>query len=79
MSSYQAMLNPFQNNASTVRGLMNSIYSNVALGALVNMRKASPTGAAVGPVSDKDMELFKSSEGALDIDQLPADVVIEKT
>ena len=78
MSSYQAKLNPFQNNASTVRGLMNSIYSNVALGALVNMRKASPTGAAVGPVSDKDMELFKSSEGALDIDQLPADVVIER-
>jgi hypothetical protein len=78
MSSYQAQLNPFQNDASTVRGLMNSIYSNVALGALINMRKASPTGAAVGNVTEKEMELFKAAEGALDVDQLPSDIIIER-
>jgi hypothetical protein len=78
MSSYQAKLNPFQNDASTVRGLMNSIYSNVALSALINMRKASPTGAAVGNVTEKEMELFKAAEGALDVDQLPSDIIIER-
>lgn len=78
ISSYTASLYPGESDASTVRGLMNSIFSNVALGSLVNMRKASPTGAAVGPVSDKDMELFKSSEGALDVDRLPADIIIER-
>ena len=78
MSSYQAKLNPFQNDASTVRGLMNSIYSNVALGALINMRKASPTGAAVGNVTEKEMDLFKAAEGALDVDQLPSDIIIER-
>jgi len=77
-SSYQAQLIPWQNDASTVRGLMNSIYSNVALGALINMRKASPTGAAVGNVTEKEMELFKAAEGALDVDQLPSDIIIER-
>jgi hypothetical protein len=57
---------------------MNSIYSNVALGALINMRKASPTGAAVGNVTEKEMDLFKAAEGALDVDQLPSDIIIER-
>ena len=34
------------------------------------MRQSSPTGAAVGNASDKDMAMFRATEGAFDPDNL---------
>ena len=55
-------------DASRIRNKLNTIQGDTAIRALTAMRLAAPTGAAVGNVSDKDMELFKDSEGALDPD-----------
>ena len=55
-------------SASRIRNKLNVIQGDTAIRALTAMRIAAPTGAAVGNVSDKDMELFKASEGALDPD-----------
>lgn len=55
-------------DASRIRNKLNTIQGDTAIRALTAMRLAAPTGAAVGNVSDKDMELFKASEGALDPD-----------
>jgi hypothetical protein len=55
-------------DASRIRNKITSIQGDTAIKALTAMRLAAPTGAAVGNVSDKDMELFKASEGSLDPD-----------
>jgi hypothetical protein len=56
--------------ASRVRSRLETVQSNVAVNALTAMRNASPTGAAVGNASDKDMAMFKATEGPIDPDRL---------
>lgn len=46
-----------------------TVDSNTAFAALQKMRENSPTGGAVGNVSDKDLELLKSTVANLDPDQ----------
>jgi cytochrome c556 len=71
MSGIYAKL-PVDTDASKVRAKLQTVGSNVAVNALTAMRQSSPTGGAVGNVSDKDMELFRATEGSFDPDSLQA-------
>jgi hypothetical protein len=68
-SSYLAKL-PVTTDASRTRGFLKPILANAAFKAITEMRQASPTGAAVGGVSDKDLELLMNTMGAIDPDNL---------
>ena len=50
---------------------LDSIRSSVAFGSLQEMRAASPTGGALGQVSDTEERLLQSTRGSLDIAQDP--------
>lgn len=52
--------------ASSVKALLEPIFSNTAFNRLQKMRLESPTGGALGAVSDKELSLLKSSEAAVD-------------
>lgn len=45
------------------------IKANLAFGKLLEMRQNSPNGAAVGNVTDKDLELLAATAGALGVGQ----------
>jgi hypothetical protein len=49
-----------------------TVKANVAFGELQRMREASPTGGALGAVSEGEMALLQSVMGALDTAQSPA-------
>jgi len=68
-SAYLAKL-PITTDASRTRALLKPILAGSAFKAITEMRAASPTGAAVGGVSDKDLELLMATMGALDADNL---------
>ena len=51
---------------------LQSIAANVSFKELQAMRAASPTGGALGQVSDFENRLLQSVEGSLDIGQTPA-------
>lgn len=51
--------------AQRLRDLIQSIKSNVAFDKLQAMREASPTGGALGAVSDREMALLQASAGEL--------------
>lgn len=51
---------------ASVKALLEPIYSNTAFNRLQKIRLESPTGGAVGAVSDKELSLLKSSEAAID-------------
>jgi len=53
-------------SARGVQGLVRTIGSNVAFNKLQKIRQESPTGAAVGNVSDTDMKLMLDSIATLD-------------
>lgn len=55
--------------AKDLKSNIDTIDANTAFTALSNLRKESPTGGAVGNVSDKDLELLKSTVSNLDPDQ----------
>jgi hypothetical protein len=50
---------------------LDTLKSNIAFGALVQMREASKTGGALGQVSDREGQLLQSSLGALNQGQSP--------
>lgn len=52
--------------ARDLSGKLDTIGANVAFARLQKMREESPTGGAVGNVSDTDMRLLKSTIAALD-------------
>jgi hypothetical protein len=52
--------------ASSVNALLEPIFSNTAFNRIQKMRQESPTGGALGAVSDKELSLLKSSEAAID-------------
>jgi hypothetical protein len=51
---------------ASVKSLLEPIYANTAFNRLQKMRAESPTGGALGAVSDKELSLLKSSEAAID-------------
>jgi hypothetical protein len=71
MSALYAKM-PIDTDAAKVRAKLETVGSTVAINALTAMRQSSPTGAAVGNASDKDMAMFKATEGSFDPDNLQA-------
>lgn len=57
--------------AYNFKSALDTLKSNIAFGALTEMRAASKTGGALGQVSDREGELLQSSLGALDNGQSP--------
>lgn len=55
--------------ALDIASALKTIDANTAFTALTNMRKESPTGGAVGNVSDTDLDLLKSTVSNLDPNQ----------
>lgn len=58
--------------ASNLRSTINTIKSNLAFTELAKMRAASPTGGALGAISDKEEELLSSTVASLDASQSPS-------
>lgn len=56
-------------NARDISGYLDTIGANTAFEKLSQMRQESPTGGAVGNVSDKDLVLLKSTIASLDLGQ----------
>lgn len=57
---------PVESDAYTVRQRISTIKSNIIINALNSMRQASPTGAAVGNVTEKENQMFSDTEGPID-------------
>lgn len=57
--------------ASDLEGLLNSVRANVGFDRLQQMRNESPTGGALGQVSNREMELLTSTLGSLQQKQGP--------
>lgn len=57
--------------AHDVAKLLDGIKANVAFDKLQQMREASPTGGALGAVSDREMALLQSVLGSLEQSQSP--------
>lgn len=57
--------------AYNFKSALDTLKSNIAFGALTEMRAASKTGGALGQVSDREGQLLQSSLGALDQGQSP--------
>lgn len=60
--------------AAQVRKLMTTMEANIGFDKLQAMRDASPTGGALGQVSNFEIQLLKTAVGALDLNQ-PAHVL----
>lgn len=57
--------------ASDVSKLLDSVRANISFQTLTDMRKASPTGGALGAVSDRELQLLQAAKGSLDQSQSP--------
>jgi hypothetical protein len=65
MSNWISKL-PVDTAANDVRLLMNNVQADVAFKTLADMRQNSPTGGALGAVSEKELALLSAAEGAID-------------
>jgi len=52
--------------AASVDALLKPVQANAAFSALAKMRQESPTGGALGNVTERELELLYSKEGAID-------------
>lgn len=52
--------------ASNVKGLLDTIGANTAFSQLQKMREASPTGAALGSITERELALLQSTIASLD-------------
>ena len=57
---------------ANLQGLLSTISGNVAFDKLNEMRKASPTGGALGNVTERELDLLKDVKGSLSLNQTPA-------
>lgn len=55
--------------AANLKSMLDSIKSNISSSRLQQMRQSSPTGGALGNVSDTDMRLLQSAYGSLEQSQ----------
>lgn len=55
--------------AANLKAMLDSIKSNISSSRLQQMRQASPTGGALGNVSDTDMKLLQAAYGSLEQSQ----------
>lgn len=58
-------------NARDLRAVIDSIQSNLGFDKLQKMREQSPTGGALGSVSERELQLLNSSVQSLDPTQSP--------
>lgn len=63
---YSTLSNVSGSPAASVSSLLKPIQANMAFTKLQDMRSKSPTGAALGAVSDKELALLSNSEAPLD-------------
>lgn len=70
--------------AGTVAGLVDTVAANTAFGRLQKMREESPTGGALGNVTEKELDLLKATianidPGKSDVDfQRSMDIIIDR-
>jgi hypothetical protein len=70
---------PGNNAAKMARGMIKTIHSNVAFNALMELKKASPTGGAgLGALTEGEREALASTEGSFDLDNLPSDAILPR-
>lgn len=70
---------PGNNAAKMARGMIKTIHSNVAFNALMELKKASPTGGAgLGGLTEGEREALASTEGSFDLDNLPSDAILPR-
>jgi hypothetical protein len=55
--------------AADVQGLVNTIAANTAFEKLAQMRRESPTGGALGNVTEKELDLLRDSIASIGINQ----------
>lgn len=60
-----------ETDARTLRGIVDTIKGNIGFNELTAMRAASPTGGALGQVSERELALLTSVLGSLDRYQSP--------
>ncbi len=60
--------NPFSNEYTLARDI-DTIKSLIGFDALEQMRKASPTGGALGQVSERELAFLQATRGSLDLGQ----------
>jgi hypothetical protein len=66
--------NPSDTPTAIVRDMLLPVASRIAVDTLRKIRQDSPTGAALGNVSDKDVELVKSVKGSFNTKQRKEDL-----
>ena len=65
--------------AANVSADLAPVAGNIAFNALTEMRRASPSGGALGQVSDIEIDLLQSVEGSVRQDQSPSNLVANLT
>jgi len=58
-------------NAHDVAALLDTISANIAFDSLSRMRAASPTGGALGAISERELALLQATSGSLQQSQSP--------
>jgi hypothetical protein len=61
--------------AKRLQGVIETIKANLGFGELAEMRATSPTGGAVGQLSDKELKVLSAVKQALDQAQSSSDVI----
>ena len=56
-------------DAKNVSSLLDTVKANAAFGALNQMRQSSPTGAALGSVTERELSLLQATIGSLEQEQ----------
>lgn len=57
---------PGTDEYNLVKGMLDPITNNIAFAQLLDMRQSSPTGGAVGQLSDPEREALQQAQGAID-------------
>ena len=57
---------PFDTDAKALRGRLETIQANIGFDKLQNMRDLSPTGGALGQVSERELAFLQSTFGSLE-------------
>jgi hypothetical protein len=73
--STKLMMFPGNNAAKIARGMIKTIYANVAFNQLMEIKKG---GAGLGALDAGEREALASTEGSFDLDNLPSEYIIPR-
>jgi len=62
-------------SAADLQALMDTIAANISFEALSQMRQASPTGGALGAISERELQLLQATSGSISTSQSPEQLV----